>query len=64
VYRVSWSADRKHFRIVSAGADREFESLGEVDPADAWGPTSLATDPKRDIVFQDGVFLQAYRDAR
>jgi hypothetical protein len=63
-YSVSWSADRKHFRIVSAGADREFESLGEVDPAAAWGPTSLATDPKRDIVFQDGVFLQAYRDAR
>jgi hypothetical protein len=63
-YRVSWSADRKHFRIVSAGADREFEKLGEVDPGAAWGMTSLVSDPRRDIVFQDGVFLQAYRDAR
>jgi hypothetical protein len=63
-YRVGWSADRKHFRIVSAGADRVFEPLGAVDPWAAWGPSSLATDPKRDIVFQDGVFLQAYRDER
>ena len=63
-YRVSWSADRRHFRIVSAGADRQFEPLGDVDPGAAWGPTTLATDPKRDVVFQDGVFLQAYREAR
>ncbi len=63
-YRVSWSADRRHFRIVSAGADREFEPLGDVDSGAAWGPATLATDPKRDVVFQDGVFLQAYREAR
>lgn len=62
--RVDWSPDRRHFRIVSAGTDREFEKLGEVDPAAAWGPTSLVSDPNRDIVFQDGVFLQWYRDAR
>jgi len=49
---------------VSAGADREFENSGEIDAGAAWGPTSLASDPRRDIVFQDGVFLQAYRDAR
>jgi type II secretory pathway pseudopilin PulG len=63
-YQVSWSADRKHFRIVSAGADRVFEKLGGVDPGAAWGTPSLATDPNRDVVFQDGVFLQAYRDSR
>ena len=63
-YRVGWSADRKHFRIVSAWADREFEKLGEVAPGAAWGTPSLATDPKRDIVFQDGVFLQCFTGTR
>jgi hypothetical protein len=63
-FRVSWSADRRHFRIVSAGADRRFESPGVIEAGATWGRTSLVSDPGRDIVFQDGVFLQAYRDAR
>lgn len=52
-FRFEFSADRKHYRIISAGSDRKFE------PYDAaWGAKPRVVDaPGTDIVYEDGIFV-------
>lgn len=50
-------ANAEHYRIVSAGADRRFEA-GSRQLEEAPEPR-FSDDPEADIIFQDGVFVQA-----
>ena len=51
-FRISFSPDRRHYRIVSAGSDRKFS-----DENLAWGAGSRVDDRDgADLVFEDGVF--------
>ena len=53
-YRIEYSADRKHYRITSAGSDRKFEVYGA-----PWGGAKprVADAPGADIVYEDGAFV-------
>jgi hypothetical protein len=53
-YRIEYSADRKHYRITSAGSDRKFEVYGA-----PWGGAKprVVDTPGADIVYEDSVFI-------
>lgn len=58
----SYAGNGQSYRIVSAGADRRFEWHSErLDPDDV--APRLSEDLDADIIFQDGGFLQAPREA-
>lgn len=53
----------EHYRFVSAGADRRFGwNARQLDPAIA--EPVFTDDPDADIIFQDGMFVQAPREAQ
>lgn len=55
-------SDGMHYRFVSAGADRRFEwGARQLDPALA--EPVFSDDLDADIIFQDGIFVQAPREA-
>ena len=55
------STDRKHYRIVSAGADGSFEVLAPLGAAA--GPAQRTVDDARgDIVFEDGKLVQEWSE--
>jgi hypothetical protein len=60
-FRVEVSNDRHNYRITSAGADRTFEKRGPLGcPEDKGAPVELS-DPRRDLVFFSGRFVQSVR---
>jgi hypothetical protein len=61
-FRYVGSPDKAHYRIVSAGADGVFDPHSlRIEPLP---PAPVATDrPEDDIIFSDGAFVQAPREA-
>jgi hypothetical protein len=50
----------EHYRLVSAGADRRFEwNARQFDTIDESNQPRMTDDPDADIIFQDGMFVQA-----
>ncbi len=60
-YRVETSTDRKHYRIVSAGADGSFEVLAPLGAA-ARPAQRTVDDARGDIVFEDGKLVQEWSE--
>ena len=60
-YRVETSTDRKHYRIVSAGADGSFEVLAPLGAA-ARPAQRMVDDARGDIVFEDGKLVQEWSE--
>lgn len=61
-YRYSVSADGAHYRLASAGSDRQFEAGSDTiaffDEKNR-PPVIASTRPEADIIYQDGGFVQA-----
>jgi len=52
-FRIEFSADHKHYRVISAGADKKFAEYTK-----SWGAKpEIRDDPGVDIVFEDGIFV-------
>jgi hypothetical protein len=61
-FRYERSADGRHYRLTSAGEDRVFEKSGK--GVGSGGPPSPTTDPKADIVWEDGGFVRYPAEGR
>lgn len=58
-FRITFSSDRRHYRITSAGADRKF-----AEDELPWGAEPRVDErPGADIVFEDGIFRSHPRGA-
>lgn len=60
-YRIEVSSDRQNYRITSAGADRTFEKRGPLGCPEDKGTAVELSDPRRDLVFYNGGFVQSVR---
>jgi Type II secretion system (T2SS), protein G len=60
-YKIEVLNNRQDYRITSAGADRIFEKRGPLGCPEDKGTAVEVSDPRRDLVFFDGRFVQSVR---
>src|SRR5512140_1251203 len=60
-YRIEVTNNRLDYRITSAGADRTFEKRGPLGCPEDKGTAVEVSDPRRDLVFFSGRFVQSVR---
>jgi hypothetical protein len=55
-WRIVLNRDGAGYRVVSAGADRTFDEK-------TWSRASVSSDPREDLVYENGSFVKAFRSA-